>query len=155
MEPKTKSEDVQQTAILDIFRIEKAKGGVLASRRMKSRAMKYARSAGISEYETVVETLMLDNYPADFENHGKAGQLQVWCWIAAVSMLAAVILTIIAFCHGDCLSIYLTFVVLSLGISALGIWQFRRLFRSISEHAGSRWRNPLYESNQKSESNYC
>lgn len=86
MEPKTEPREKLQTAILDIFRIEKAKGGVLASRRMKSRAMKYARTTGVPEYKTVVETLMLDNYPRDFENHGKAGLLQLWGWTGAVSL---------------------------------------------------------------------
>lgn len=155
MEPKTEPREKLQTAILDIFRIEKAKGGVLASRRMKSRAMKYARTTGVPEYKTVVETLMLDNYPRDFENHGKAGLLQLWGWTGAVSLLAAVALMISAFYNRYDFLIYLMFIVISLAISALGIWQFRRLYRSICEHASAQWRTPLYESNQKSESNYC
>lgn len=77
----------QEQYILDIFRIEKAKGGVFASRRMKKRALKYAKSAGVPEF--MVEKLMMDHYGTDFANYGKTTQLIVWAVIAAVFVLTA------------------------------------------------------------------
>lgn len=74
--------------ILDIFRIEKAKGGVFASRRMKKRALKYAKSAGVPEF--VVEKLMMDHHGTDFANYGKTTQMIVWAVIAAVCVAAGV-----------------------------------------------------------------
>lgn len=60
----------EENIILDILRIEHAKGGVFAPRRMKKRAIKYARSAGVSP--VTVEKLMLDNYPDAFANYGRS-----------------------------------------------------------------------------------
>lgn len=155
MEPKTEPLEKLQTAILDIFRIEKAKGGVLASRRMKSRAMKYARTTGVPEYKTVVETLMLDNYPRDFENHGRAGSLLIWACFALVFLSAAVGFAFMAAYDNYDFPMYLTFMVLGIGLSALGVWRCIRIYRRITDSESAQWRTPLYESNQKSESNYC
>lgn len=78
--------------ILDIFRIEKAKGGPFASRRMKKRALKYAKQANVPEH--VVEKLMLDNYPNEFANYPKTTWLIVWFVAAFLFLGGTVILTI-------------------------------------------------------------
>ncbi len=71
-----KNLDMDEANILDIFRIEQAKGGTFASRRMKRRAMKYAKQANIPEY--IVEKLMLDSYPNDFANYRRTTWLIAW-----------------------------------------------------------------------------
>lgn len=54
----------EESNILDIFKIEKAKGGLFASHRMKKRALEYAKSVGIPNF--TVEKLFLENYSEDF-----------------------------------------------------------------------------------------
>lgn len=78
-----------ESNILDIFRIEKAKGGPFASRRMKKRARKYARQANVPEH--VVEKLMLDSYPNEFANYRRTTWLIVW-FIAAFLFLGGTVL---------------------------------------------------------------
>lgn len=75
--------------IIEILRIEKSKGGAFAPRRMKKRALKYARSANIPEFK--VEKLMLDNYPKDFALYGKTTWLIVWACVAVLFFLGAVV----------------------------------------------------------------
>lgn len=76
--------------ILDIFRIEKAKGGPFASRRMKKRALKYAKEADVPEH--IVEKLMLDNYPNEFACYPKTTVLIVWLSIIVLFVLGTIIL---------------------------------------------------------------
>lgn len=59
----------QERNILDIFKIEKSKGGTFVSRRMKIRAIKYAKSVNYPEFK--VDKLMLDYYPEEFSAQGK------------------------------------------------------------------------------------
>lgn len=59
--------------ILTILRVEQAKGGAFAPRRMKKRAIEYAKEAGVSM--VTVDKLMLDNYPDDFRNCGHSNLL--------------------------------------------------------------------------------
>ncbi len=73
----------KEKAILDIFRIEVAKGGVFASRQMKKKAIRYACSVNIPNYEMIVEKLMLDHYPAYFKNF----QLLRWLAVLAVAFV--------------------------------------------------------------------
>ena len=84
--------------IIEIFRIEKFKGGVFASRRMKKRALKYARSVQLSAFK--VEKLMLDNYPEDFSNYRKTTGLIVWGCIASSCFIG---MSIFAWLSYDCL----------------------------------------------------
>lgn len=84
--------------IIEIFRIEKFKGGVFASRRMKKRALKYAQSVNLSEFK--VEKLMLDNYPEDFANYRKTMGLIVWGGIASLFLIGTVIFACLFY---DCL----------------------------------------------------
>jgi len=75
--------------ILDILRIEKAKGGAFASRRMKKRALKYAKQANIPEY--IVEKLMLDNYPNEFACYPKTTKLIAWRSFSILFVLGAIL----------------------------------------------------------------
>lgn len=77
----------QEQNIIEILRIEKAKGGVFASRRMKKCAIKYAKSVNYPEFK--VDKLMLDNYPEDFTNNPRTTALIV-CLIIGVVFLCGV-----------------------------------------------------------------
>lgn len=81
--------------ILDIFRVEKAKGGIFCSRRMKKRAMKYAKTAGIPVHS--VEKLMLDNYPNDFSNYPKTTKFIIWVVTAVIFLGGAVVCSVPAY----------------------------------------------------------
>lgn len=79
--------------ILDILRIEKAKGGVFASRRMKKRALKYARKAYLPTPKMLVEKLMLDHYPKHFGQYGKTTMLIIWIAFISIFLSGTVILS--------------------------------------------------------------
>lgn len=81
-----------EAAILEIFRVEKAKGGPLASIRMKRQAMKYAKGENVPGH--VVERLMLDHYPKDFACYPKAKWLLRWLLIAIVFIACAGIMAL-------------------------------------------------------------
>ncbi len=83
--------DMNEANILDIFRIEQAKGGVFASRRMKRATMKYAKQANIPEY--IVEKLMLDNYPNDFANYRRTTWLITWACAFLLFICGAIFFT--------------------------------------------------------------
>lgn len=85
-----KGTNKQEANILDIFRIEKAKGGLFASRRMKKRALKYAKQANVPEH--IVEKLMLDNYPNEFACYPKTTWLIVWLSSIVLFFLITIIL---------------------------------------------------------------
>ncbi len=76
--------------MIEILRIEKSKGGVFASRRMKKRAIKYAKSINYPDFK--VDKLMLDNYPDDFVNYPRTTSLLVWASIAFVFLCGIIIL---------------------------------------------------------------
>ncbi|MCM1449487.1 MAG: hypothetical protein NC082_04040 [Clostridiales bacterium] len=86
----SKSTNKHEANILDIFRIEKAKGGLFASRRMKKRALKYAKQANVPEH--IVEKLMLDNYPSEFACYPKTTKLISWISIIVLFLLGVIIL---------------------------------------------------------------
>lgn len=86
-----KNLDPNEANILDIFRIEQAKGGVFASRRMKRRAMKYAKQANVPEY--IVEKLMLDNYPNDLANYRRTTWLITWACAFLLFICGAIFCT--------------------------------------------------------------
>ncbi len=92
---KTPSLNPQEQNILDIFRIEKAKGGAYASRRMKKRALKYGKEAGIPKYE--VEKLMLDQYPADFANYPRTSRLITWLCLIVIFLCGTAAFSIAAY----------------------------------------------------------
>lgn len=85
----------QERNILDIFKIEKSKGGIFASRRMKKRALKYAKSVNYPEFK--VDKMMLDSYPDDFANYHKTTKLIVTICLAAIFFLGAVCLAFPAY----------------------------------------------------------
>lgn len=99
--------------IIEIFRIEKFKGGVFASRRMKKRALKYAQSVNVPEFK--VEKLMLDNYPEDFANYRKTTGLIVWGGVASLLFIG---ISIFAWLSYDCLyhNYYNDFLLYLLGV---------------------------------------
>lgn len=74
----------QENAILDIFRVENAKGGVFASCRMKKRALKYAKSANVPNHDLIVEKLLLESYPGCFRN------VQLVFWMIVLFLLFVV-----------------------------------------------------------------
>lgn len=77
------------STILDIFRVEKAKGGPYACCRMKQKAVKYAKAKGLEQADLVVAKLMLANYPAYFEALSKARALKIWVVLAIVFVFIA------------------------------------------------------------------
>ncbi len=85
---------LKEAAIIDILNIEKAKGGAFAPRRMKRRALEYAKSAGIPEH--VVEKIMMNRFPNDFANYSKTTSMIVWLWVIGIFICGAVILGIFA-----------------------------------------------------------
>ena len=83
----------QEQKILDILRIEKAKGGIFASRRMKKRALRYAESANLPTPKMLVEKLMLDHYPKYFGQYGKTTMLIIWTAFIGIFLLGTAILS--------------------------------------------------------------
>lgn len=63
-EPSKNSE----STIIDILRIEHAKGGIFSSLHMKKRALKYAKRNDVVNPDIVVEKLILKHYPYSFKN---------------------------------------------------------------------------------------
>lgn len=55
--------DKRIDVILEILEIERAKGGFRAPRRMRNRALEYARAQRVDNPDIVVEKLMLQHYP--------------------------------------------------------------------------------------------
>lgn len=55
--------DKRIDVILEILEIERAKGGFRAPRRMRNRALEYARAQRVDNSDIVVEKLMLQHYP--------------------------------------------------------------------------------------------
>lgn len=85
--------------IIDIFQVEKSKGGVFACRRMKKRAMKYARSAKYPDFK--VEKLMLDYFPNDLVNYSKT------TWLIVLRVITAFFVLVTIFClYGACIFVY-------------------------------------------------
>ncbi len=79
----------QEQNIIEILRIEKSKGGAFTSRRMKKRAIKYAKSVNYPDFK--VDKLMLDNYPDDFTNYPRTTALIV-CLIIGVAFLCGAVI---------------------------------------------------------------
>ena len=78
----------QEQNIIEILRIEKSKGGVFASRRMKNRAINYAKTFNYPDFK--VDKLMLDNYPDDFANYPRTTSLIVWLIIGIAFFCGAI-----------------------------------------------------------------
>lgn len=78
----------QEQNIIEILRIEKSKGGVFASRRMKKRAISYAKSVNFPDFK--VDKLMLDKYPEDFASYPKTTSLILWLIIGITFLCGAV-----------------------------------------------------------------
>lgn len=117
--------------ILDIFRIEKAKGGPFASRRMKLRALKYAKRANIPKL--IVEKLMLSNHPDDFANYQRTSRLIVWLYLIVLFLGGAVIFAWATCWKSDVYPMLLWMMgsIACLGCSYICIRQYRRLRKSI------------------------
>lgn len=81
----------QEKNIIEILRIEKSKGGIFASRRMKKRAINYAKSVNYPDFK--VDKLMLDNYPDEFSNYPKTTSLIVWLLVAITFLGGAISFT--------------------------------------------------------------
>ena len=80
--------DVKQN-IIDILQIEKSKGGVLANRRMKKRALRYAKSVNYPEFK--VDKLMLDYYPEEFSSQEKTNIRLTALILSVIFLLCGVI----------------------------------------------------------------
>lgn len=78
----------QEQNIIEILRIERSKGGIFASRRMKKRAIKYAQSVGYPDFK--VDKLMLDNYPDDFANYPRTTHLIIWLSVTVLFFIGAI-----------------------------------------------------------------
>lgn len=120
--------------IIEILRVEKSKGGVFASRRMKKHALKYAETVDLPVFK--VEKLMLDSYPVDFANYRQTTWLIIWAGIAALCLIGAagIIYTI----EGTNLWVYL---IILAGIS---IWQYKRTASTIRNSSKSKPVNNLH-----------
>lgn len=115
-----------ETIILDILRLEKAKGGIFVCCRMRTRALNYAKSANIPNLDIIVEKLMFDNYPNDFTNLAKTRELIIWMVITAVFFIGIICFALIS-------SDYISMSIICLCISGLGIWQCKRISSKIRE----------------------
>jgi len=125
----TDYQDENEKAILDILRIENAKGGIFASLRMKRRAKKFAKSQDIPNYEMLVDRLMLDNYPKDFGNYAKARNVLIWRIIAIVILLLTG-WVILAAAHSDRVSLNVG-IVFPVLISGALLWYAHRIAKGI------------------------
>ena len=86
--------DPHVKTILDIFRVEKSKGGVLAARHMKKRALQYAKAAGCQDATLLVERLLLEHYPEEFKNIKLSSRLIGWSITAVISLLLIILLSL-------------------------------------------------------------
>lgn len=84
-----------ESTIIDILKIERAKGGIFSSLRMKRRAIKYAKANGLPNPDLVVERLILEHYPACFKNISLA-QWVIWLSLALTFLLCGMFLWFIA-----------------------------------------------------------
>lgn len=148
----------QEKNILDIMKIEKSKGGVFASRRMKKRAIKYAKSVNLPTPKMLVEKLMLDHYPKDFGQYGKTTMLIIWTAFIGIFLLGTATLSFLTYfeyhdytvnaresltCNSceyyarwaeqdyDDFITYLSSAICCLGIAGFGIWQYQRTSKNI------------------------
>lgn len=94
----------QEKNIIEILRIEKSKGGIFASRRMKKRAINYAKSVNYPDFK--VDKLMLDNYPNEFSNYPKTTSLIVWLLVAITFLGGAISFTFPSYFEFEDVSYY-------------------------------------------------
>lgn len=79
----------EESNILVILKMEKAKGGTFASLRMKKRALEYAESVGIPDF--TVEKLFFENYNEDYVKESNLMSVVVFRSIGYVALLGGLI----------------------------------------------------------------
>lgn len=125
-EPSKNSE----STIIDILRIEHAKGGVFSSLRMKKRAIKYAETTGIPNSNLVVEKIILERYPNSFKNISLAQKLKFLLIIFSVFEIALFSLIFFSHHRDQIYLIILGCIILTLPFLYLG----RTIYRNIKQN---------------------
>lgn len=137
--------------IIEILRVEKSKGGVFASRRMKKHALKYAETVDLPVFK--VEKLMLDSYPVDFANYRQTTWLIIWAGIAASCFIGAIYFAYILYAYSgwDYSGDYFYYckeewaiLVVCLVLAGISIWQYKRAASTIRNSSKSKPVNNLH-----------